>query len=196
MKRMIVAVLVAVIVVAAAGVVLVAPGEISRHDATTSTAQQCVQKAFMNGELYCFDVERAITNASQAIIAGSQVMYVVTYPQLNSQCSANLSNCKQQTLPSGYSPHCNPCMQEAPAMYHDHVLAGLPASGSNGTFVVVVVAYAPAFSSQPSFSPVNSLAAVGHCESQGDFVRLNPTGANPYEMQTGTVLVLSVHPAT
>lgn len=196
MKTTIVVAVVAIVAIAAVGVILVAPNAFSQHASTSTTTQQCLQKAYVNGKLYCFTVERPIANASQALIASSQVMYVMTYPQLNSQCSGNLTTCKVQMLPSGYMPQCDPCVQEAPFVYHDHILSGLPASGYNGTWAIVVVAYSPPFSSQAGFKPINSSQAIAAGESAGDFARINPNGPNPYEIHTKTVLEFSVYPAS
>jgi hypothetical protein len=195
-KTTIVIAVVAIVAIAAVGLILVAPSAFSQHATTASTTQQCVQRAYVNGKVYCFSVERPVNNASQALIASSQIMYVVTYPQFNSQCSGNLSSCKPQTLSSGYEPQCDPCVQEAPFMYHDHVLSGLPASGDNGTWAIVVVAYAPSFSNQASFNPITGSQAITAGESAGDFARINPNGPNPYEIHTRTVLVFSVYPAS
>jgi hypothetical protein len=188
--------IVAVVVIAAAGAFLVAPSALTQHATATSSSKPCIQKAYMDGRVYCFSVERPINNASQALIASSQIMYVVTYPQLNSQCSGNLTGCKPLTLPSGYSPQCDPCVQEAPSVYHDHILSGLPASGENGTWAIVVVAYNPSFSSKVGFDPITSAQNLAAGEQSGDFAKINPNGPNPYEMNTKTVLVFSVWPAS
>lgn len=198
MKTSLIGALAAILIVAAVGsVYLLQPTSASANGSTTSstTARPCVQKAYVGGQQYCFSVERAITNATNSQLAGAQLLMVVTYPQLNSRCSANLTNCTPETLPSGYSPQCNPCAQEAPAVYHDHILAGLPA-GTNGTYAVVIVAYAPSFSGQAGFSPLKSTSAVQSGETSGDFAHINPKGTNSYEMQTRTILVLSVYPSS
>ena len=190
----IVAIAAVIVVVTLASAFLIAPILAPPSTSTTTTSKPCIQKAYFSGTVYCFSVARAITNANQSTIASAQVMYVVTYPQLNSLCSGNLSNCKPETLLSGYSPQCNPCVQEAPSIYHDHVLAGLPSSGSSGNYAIVVVAYNPSFSGQAAFTPMKSAPALTAGESAGDFARINPSGTNPYQMSTTTVLVISVYP--
>ena len=197
MKTSLIGVIAAVLIVGAVGSMYLLQPTSAAHTTTTSsaTARHCDEKAYMDGQLYCFSVEKAITNANLVQINEAQVIMVVTYPQLNSQCSSNLTRCSAQTLPSGYSPQCDPCTQEAPAIYHDHVLTGTP-SGANATYAVVVVAYSPAFSSRAGFSPLKSTSAVAAGESAGDFARINPSGMDPYEMPTTTVLVLSVYPAS
>jgi hypothetical protein len=194
MKTWTIAAIAAVFFVAVLGVALVVPGLYSPNASAATSPKPCIQTAYYNGQKYCFSVERPVTNASQALIASSQVMYVVTYPQLNSQCSGNLSSCKQQTLPSGYMPQCDPCVEEAPFVYHDHILGGLPTTGDNGSWVIVVVAYAPSFSNQPKFSPFTNSLALTAAESTGDFAHINANGPNPYEIHTRNVLVFSVTP--
>ena len=198
MKTRLIGGIVGVLVIAAVGgVYLLQPTSAATHSFTTTstTARSCVQKAYVDGQQYCFTVERAITNATAFQLGQAQVLEVVTYPQLNSQCSSNLTKCTPETLPSGYSPQCNPCTEEAPALYHDHMLTGLP-SGANGTYAVVIVAYSPSYSSQPGFTPMKSTSAVSAGESAGDFARINPNGVDPYEKPTRTILVLSVYPAS
>lgn len=198
-KTSLIGVLAAVLIVAAVGsVYLLQPTSAATHNSTSvssTTARPCVQKAYVDGQLYCFNVERAITNATNVQLGEAQVLMIATYPQLNSLCSANLAQCAPQTLPSGYSPQCDPCTVEAPSVYHDHILTGLP-SGANGTYAVVIVAYAPSFSSQAGFAPMKSTSAVSAGENAGDFARINPNGMDPYEMPTRTILVLSVYPAS
>jgi hypothetical protein len=197
MKTKAIAAIAAVLVAVALGsVLLLAPSFASPRTSTTTTTRPCVQKAYVTGTVYCFSVTRAITNASQALMASAQTMYVVTYPQLNSLCSGNLSSCKPESLPSGYSPQCNPCTQEAPFVYHDHVLAGPLSANGNGTWRIVIVAYDPTHSNPASFAPITTTGDVVAGESSGCFLRINPTGTNSYEMSTRTVLVLSVYPAS
>jgi len=194
METWTIAAIAAVVVVAVPGVALALPGLYSPNASAAASPKRCIQTAYYNAQKYCFSVERPVTNASQAPIASSQVMYLVTYPQPNSQCSGDLSSCKPQTLPSGYMPQCDPCVQEAPSVYHDHILGGLPSSGDNGTWVIVVVAFAPSFSSQPKFSPFTSSQALTAAESSGDFARINKNGPNPYVIQTRNVLLSRVTP--
>jgi hypothetical protein len=197
MKTKVIAAIAGVLVVMALGsVLLLAPNFASPSTSTTTTTRPCVQKAYVTGTVYCFSVTRAITNAGQALMAKAQTMYVVTYPQLNSLCSGNLSTCKPESLPSGYSPQCNPCMQEAPNVYHDHVLAGPLSLNGNGTWRIIIVAYDPTHSNVTSFAPFTTTADVVAGESSGCFLRINPTGTNPYEINTRTVLVLSVYPSS
>lgn len=196
LKTNVIAVVLAVVVVAAIGSAFLLQPALGTHSTTASTTRPCEQKAYYDGVQYCFAVVGANTNASEVQLASANIMYVVTYPQLNSLCSGNLSSCKPQALPSGYSPQCNPCTEEAPAVYHDHVLAQMPVAGSNASYAIVVVAYAPPFSGNSAFVPMKSSSAITAGESAGNFAKTNPTAANPYEMHTRTVLVLSVYPAS
>jgi hypothetical protein len=196
--RVIAAIAAAIVVLALGSAILLSSASGSTPTSTrpaSTTVVPCDQKAYAGGETYCFTVVRGNVNASQVQLDSAQVMYVVTYPQLNSLCSGNVSSCKPASLPSGYSPQCDPCIQEAPSVYHDHIFSVLPSSGT-GSFRIVVVAYAPSFSSKAGFTPMNSASAITAGEAAGDFVKINPTGANPYEMPTKTVLTIIITPTS
>jgi serine/threonine protein kinase len=44
-------------------------------------------------------------------------------------------------------------------------------------------------SADPNFRPVTSASDVDAAEAAGAFLPINPGGANPYEIETGTVLI-------
>ena len=102
------------------------------------------------------------------------------------------------TLPSGYQPQCNPCLQE-PLAYHDHLLTGAPGQGQNGTagdyrapWRIVVMLYNPAWSNRPDFTPITSDDQLAAAEAAGEFLPIDPGAADPYEIWTTNVLVCPV----
>jgi hypothetical protein len=125
----------------------------------------------------------------------AQDLYLAVYP-INPDGSTTLG---PQTLPSGYQPQCNPCFHPGvplPFSYHDHVLEGAPGFGTHGTvgafnpiWHVYIVIYNPAFFLSNSFQPVKSAAALDAGEAAGEFLPINPGGANPYEVDTGIVFL-------
>lgn len=182
---------VAVAIVLASSLFLV-PNSFFQHSNSPTASSPCIQKAYSNGNEYCFTVLKAIPNASQAIQGNAVPLYVLTYPQFNSICSGNISACKTQSLPSGYFPQCDPCIQEAHFPYHDHILSGPLKLGINESYVVVVLTYNPAHSNQANFVPINNSSALAAAEQAGDFTQINPGASNPYEMYTRMVLVIEV----
>lgn len=85
--------------------------------------------------------------------------------------------------------------------YHDHVLAGSPGFGNDGTagvmkgpWVLIIVAYNSAYSSNTGFTPFKSMADLQAGEGAGDFQVINAGAANPYEINTGVVVIFGVQP--
>jgi len=82
-------------------------------------------------------------------------------------------------------------------VFHDHVVTGAPGMGANGTagvykapWKIIVLVYNPAYVALPSFRPVTSEAALDAAEAAGNvFLPINPDGANPYEVDTGNLLI-------
>jgi hypothetical protein len=85
----------------------------------------------------------------------------------------------------------------APFVYHDHVITGAPGMGNNGTageykapWKIIVLVYNPADVSSPNFSPITSAADLDAAEEAGNvFLPINPGGENPYEVDTGNLLI-------
>jgi hypothetical protein len=126
----------------------------------------------------------------------AEELYLLVYPQP----TVPAPGAGPITLPSGYQPQCNPCFHPglpAPFVYHDHVITGLPGAGTNGTagtylapWKIVILMYTPAYAMSPNFTPIKSAAGVDAAEAAGNvFVQLNPQAANPYEIDTGNVLI-------
>jgi hypothetical protein len=104
------------------------------------------------------------------------------------------------TLPSGYQPQCDPCFHPglpAPFVYHDHIITGAPGMGVNGTageykapWKIIIVMYNPTYVASNSFTPITSAAALDAAEEAGNvFLPINPGAANPYEIDTGNLLI-------
>jgi hypothetical protein len=85
-------------------------------------------------------------------------------------------------------------------VYHDHVITGAPGMGKDGTagefeapWKVIVLVYNPAYVSSPNFKPVTSEDALDAAEQAGNvFLPINAGGANPYEVETGNVLICPI----
>jgi hypothetical protein len=104
------------------------------------------------------------------------------------------------TLPSGYQPQCNPCFHPGlplPFVYHDHIITGAPGMGTNGTagaykapWKIIIVRYNPLYAMSPFFTPIKSAADLDAAEAAGNvFLPINPQVSNPYEIETGNVLI-------
>lgn len=126
----------------------------------------------------------------------AEELYLVVYPQ----ASTPTPGAGPITLASGYQPQCNPCFHPglpAPFVYHDHVITGAPGMGNSGTagqykapWKIIVLMYNPAYVASPTFRPLTSAAAIDAAEQAGNvFLPINSGGANPYEIDTGNVLI-------
>ncbi len=168
-------------------------------------AGPCAETAYANGQQYCIFVAKIIANPSAGLLATAEPIYIAAYSPLPAGCDTSTpSTCGPEALPSGYMPLCNPCFHGGALNafpYHDHVLEGAPGFGSDGTanamkgpWVLILVAYQPGYSNAPSFVPFKSTAGIRSGELAGDFQTLNPGAANPYEVNTGVVIIFGVQP--
>ena len=126
----------------------------------------------------------------------AEELYLVVYPQ----ASLPQPGAGPITLPSGYQPQCNPCFHPglpAQFVYHDHVISGAPGMGTNGTagdykapWKIILLVYNPAYAASKNFVPLKSQADIDAAEQAGGvFLPINSGGANPYEIETGNVLI-------
>ncbi len=161
-----------------------------------ATAASQGELAYAEGQTYTMLGVTLITNASPGVLNAPPI-YVMRYPVAPGTTGPI-------TLPSGYEPQCNPCLQE-PIAYHDHVLTGAPGLGTNGTsggyespWRIVVLMYSPGYAYSPFFTPITSddevAQAVQACESGQacDLLPINSGSANPYEIWTSNVLVCPI----
>jgi hypothetical protein len=164
-----------------------------------SVSSRC-EPTYANGQDYCMNAPHVITNPNPNLLAQAQILYLVAYMPLPPGCdTSNPSTCLPETLPSGYMPQCNPCFHGGALNnfpYHDHVVEGAPGSGTSGTagvykgpWDVIIVVYNPAYSFSTTFTPFKSVSAVQAGEAAGDFLPINLGAANPYEINTGVVLI-------
>jgi len=161
-----------------------------------SAAHQEIDPSYANGATVYMIGPHMITNPNPNLLAQAEPLYILAYP-VNSTptCTAN---CAPITLPSGYQPQCNPCFHPGlpPVFaYHDHVLEGAPGFGANGTagdmkgpWRIIVLLYNLSAAMSPTFQPVTSDKALDAAETAGEFLPI-AGGANPYEVETGVVLI-------
>jgi hypothetical protein len=150
--------------------------------------------AYAEGQTYTMLGVTLITNASPGVLKAPPI-YILGYP-----VAAGTTG--PITLPSGYEPQCNPCLQE-PIAYHDHLLAGAPGLGTGGTsggdyespWRIVVLMYNPLYQTgpfSPFFHPITSDDDLAAAEQAGEFLPINHGAGNPYEIWTQNVLVCPV----
>ncbi len=184
---------------------LLAHGGLALAAPAARAAGPCGETAYANGQLFCIFIAKIVASPSAGLLANAEPIYIAAYSPLPSGCdTTNPSTCGPEVLPSGTVPLCNPCFHGGALNnfpYHDHVMEGAPGFGNNGTagamkgpWVLIVVAYDPAYSNGASFAPYTSAAGIRAGEAAGHFVTLNPGGTNPYEINTGVVLIFGVQP--
>jgi hypothetical protein len=142
---------------------------------------------------------RLIVNARETmpnLYEHAEELYLLVYPQQTTPTTGS----GPITLPSGYQPQCNPCFHPGlppDFVYHDHVITGAPGMGNHGTageylapWKIILLMYNPAYANAPGFHPLESEAAIDAAEQAGNvFLPINAGGANPYEIETGNVLI-------
>jgi hypothetical protein len=147
---------------------------------------------YMIGPHLIVDARTKMPNAYEH----AEELYLVVYPQT----STPAPGAGPITLPSGYQPQCNPCFHPGlppPFVFHDHVITGAPGMGTSGTagqykapWKIIVLMYNPAYANSPTFKPLTSAAAIDAAEKAGNvFLPINSGGANPYEIDTGNLLI-------
>jgi hypothetical protein len=129
------------------------------------------------------------------LYAHAEELYLLAYPA----GTPTPENAPPLTFASGYQPQCNPCFHPGlpfPFVYHDHVITGAPGMGNNGTagaylgpWKIIVLMYNPSVELDPAFQPIKSAADVDAAEAAGMFLPINRGPGNPYEIDTGNVLI-------
>ena len=144
------------------------------------------EAAYANGQTFLMHSTHLVTSPGPGLLAAPP-MYVMGYPIAPGSGTV--------TLRSGYQPQCDPCSQETPP-YHDHVLTGAPGFGIDGTagsyeapWRLVIMRYTPAYANSLSFVPVTSDEQIPAAEGAGEFVRINPGAADPFQIWTPVVLI-------
>ncbi len=158
-----------------------------------------IDPTYANGTTVYMIGPHLIVNARETMpnaYAHAEELYIVAYPQ----ASLPVPGAGGITLPSGYHPQCDPCFHPGlplPFVYHDHVITGAPGMGNHGTagaykapWKVIVLVYNPTYVASPNFTPITSAADLDAAEVAGNvFLQINPGGANPYEVDTGNLLI-------
>lgn len=170
---------------AGAGVLAVAAvaGALAAAPLTAAAAPQ-PEAVYADGQTYTMLGVTLITNASPGILSAPPIYILgyVTPPGTTGPI----------TLPSGYQPQCNPCLEE-PIAYHDHLIPAAPGSaGYKAPWRIVAMVYNPAWSSRPGFKPITDDSQLPAAEAAGEFLPIDPGAANPYERWTTNVLVCPV----
>jgi hypothetical protein len=158
-----------------------------------------IDPTYANGTTVYMIGPHTIPNARETMpnaYAHAEELYIVAYPQQTLPAPGD----GPITLPSGYHPQCDPCFHPGlppQFVYHDHVITGAPGMGNHGTagaykapWKIIVLVYNPAYVASPSFTPVKSEAELDAAETAGNvFLPINPGGENPYEFDTGNLLI-------
>ena len=155
-----------------------------------ASAAKEAELVYADGQTYTMVGATLITNASPGILDAPPI-YILGYQAPGASGPI--------TLPSGYQPQCNPCLQE-PLAYHDHLITGAPGLGTHGTaggdylapWRIVILMYNPQYSNRTDFTPVTSDDQLAAAEAAGEFLPINRGAANPYERWTDNVLVCPV----
>ena len=153
--------------------------------------------SYVDGKIYYMIGPKLITDAidtNPQLYAQSEELYLLVYP-----INPSGTDTDPKTVGGGYQPNCDPCYHPGlPGVfaYHDHVLTGAPGLGKNGTagafkapWKIILLVYNPAVIFQSNFKPVTSASDIDAAEASGVFLPFNAGAANPYELETGNVLI-------
>ena len=154
-----------------------------------ASAGTATEPVYADGQTYAMLGATLVTNASPGLLSAPP-LYLLGFPA---------SGTSPITLPSGYQPQCNPCLQE-PIHYHDHLITGAPGLGTFGTaggnykapWRIVIMMYNPAYASSPTFQPVKSDEQLAAAEAAGEFAVINLGGPNRYQIWTNNVLICPI----
>lgn len=158
-----------------------------------------IDPTYANGETVYMIGPHGVANAATTmpnLYAKAEELYLVVFPQTE----LPTTNSGPITLPSGYTPQCNPCFHPglpAPFVYHDHVITGGPGMGTHGTageylgpWKIIVLMYTPTYAASADFKPLTSESAILDAEKAGGILmEINPGADDPYEVDTGNLLI-------
>jgi hypothetical protein len=157
---------------------------------------------YMNGQTYRMVVNHVNLRPSGGEIAAARPFYVAVFP-VNPDGRTDLGSL---TLPSGYRPQCDPCFHPGLAfqlVYHDHILAGAPGFGIDGTAKQqqgtrhpIAVMYDPAFIKRRDFRPLRTTDEVRAAERLGELLPINAGAANPFELPQPVVVTVQLVPSS
>lgn len=154
-----------------------------------ASAGGATEPVYANGQTYTMLGATLVTNASPGLLSAPP-LYLLGFPA---------SGTSPITLPSGYQPQCNPCLQE-PIQYHDHLITGAPGLGTSGTaggsyrapWRIVIMMYTHAYAYSSNFQPVKSDEQLAAAEAAGEFAMINPGASDPYQKWTTNVLICPI----
>jgi hypothetical protein len=159
-------------------------------------AKPDIDPSYANGQLVYMIGPHLIQDARDTqpnLYAHSEELHLLVYP-INPSGTAT----DAKKLAGGYQPNCNPCYHPGlPGIfaYHDHVLTGAPGFGKAGTagaykgpWKIILLMYSPAVIANPKFAPIKDAKDIDAAEADGMFLPIND-GPNPYEVDTGNVLI-------
>lgn len=154
-----------------------------------ASAATNTELVYADGHTYRMVGATLVTNASPGLLSAPP-LYVLGFPA---------SGTAPITLPSGYQPQCNPCLQE-PVAYHDHLITGAPGLGTDGTargdykapWRIVIMVYTHAYAFSRTFQPVTSDDQLAAAEAAGDFQVMNAGAPDPYQIWTNNILICPV----
>ncbi|HEX9274915.1 MAG TPA: hypothetical protein VGA51_00755 [Casimicrobiaceae bacterium] len=162
-----------------------------------NAGKPAIDPSYVDGKIYYMIGSHLIPNAivtHPQLYAKAEELYLLVYP-----INPSGTDTDPKALPSGYQPNCDPCYHPGvPGIfaYHDHVLTGAPGLGKGGTageflapWKVILLMYNPAVALSPTFTPVTSADDIDAAEAAGTFLPINPGAENPYEIETGNVLI-------
>ena len=158
-----------------------------------------VDPTYANGKTVYMIGPHLVTNARETMpnaYEHAEEVYLLVYPQ----STTPTADSGPITLPSGYHPQCNPCFHPGlppDFVYHDHVIPGAPGMGTNGTsdgymapWKIILLVYNPGYAMAKGFTPIKSEADLDAAEEAGNvFLPINQGGGNPYEIDTGNLLI-------
>ena len=180
------------------GVAVLAGGSVA------TAAKPEIDPSYAAGQIYYMIGPHIISNAKATnpnLYAKSEELYLLVYP-INGPIVPPFTgdgHTEPMTVGNNYQPLCNPCYHPGlpgAFAYHDHVLTGAPGLGKNGTagemkapWKIIVLVYDATIIHSPTFVPIKDAADIDRAEQQGMFQMINPTGSNPFEIETGNVLI-------
>jgi hypothetical protein len=176
------------VTLAVAAIVFVVSSQVTR-----AASPQEIDPSYANGTTVYMMGAKLITNPDPNLLATAPPLYGLAYKVPGGTTGPI-------TLPSGYQPQCNPCDHFPPPFhYHDHILAGAPGFGADGTALdnkgpwkIIIMMYDPAVSSKPDFKPLMDDESIVTAEQNGEFLKINADlshGPDPYQIDTGMVLI-------
>jgi hypothetical protein len=167
---------------------------------SAQAAKPEIDPTYANGQTVYMIGPKLIEGAATTqphLYATAEELYLLVYP-----LNPNGTDTDQKTLPSGYKPQCDPCYHPGlpgTFVYHDHVLVGAPGFGKNGTALdnkgpwrIILLMYNPEVASAPNFTPITDAADLATAEAEGEFLPINQGPGNPFEIETGNVLICPV----